>query len=229
MTSVQTKAIHTETSIWIKPAYRRAKRVLDVVLALLVLVPIGVLVMAILAILVKLDSRGPVFIRQTRIGQQGRAFGMLKFRSMYVNSDDALHRRAVERYMAGERISDGPAIQAPYKLLDDHRITRLGKRIRKTSLDELPQVLNVLLGQMSFVGPRPPLPYEVERYDARARLRLTGLPGITGPWQIYGRSRVPFEQMVDMDIAYLHRQSLAYDVKLILATVPAALSGSGAA
>ena len=154
---------------------------------------------------------------------------MLKFRSMYRDTNDAIHRQAIERYMAGEHISGGPASSAPYKLARDRRITRVGAFIRKTSFDELPQIFNVLAGHMSFVGPRPPLPYEVERYSAHDCKRLEGKPGITGTWQVYGRSRVPFDEMVAMDIAYLQRQSILYDLKLIAATVPAALSGHGAA
>ncbi len=229
MALLRTDTTEVGTSIHIRPSYRRAKRALDVVLALVVLLPVGLLVMAIIAALIKIDSRGPVFIRQTRIGENEREFRMFKFRSMHQHTDDLVHRRAIERYMAGERISNGPATHAPYKLLDDDRITRVGKFIRRTSFDELPQIFNVLLGQMSIVGPRPPLPYEFERYDARARLRLAGKPGITGPWQVYGRSRVPFDEMVAMDVSYLRRQSLAYDVKLLLATLPAVLRGNGAA
>jgi lipopolysaccharide/colanic/teichoic acid biosynthesis glycosyltransferase len=221
-------AARVDAPLYIRPGYRRLKRVVDIAIAVVILLPAGLLLMAVVAICVAIDSRGPILIRQQRIGERGRPFTMLKFRSMYRDTDDTIHRQAIERYMAGEHLSDGPATSAPYKLARDRRVTRVGAFIRKTSLDELPQVFNVLVGQMSFVGPRPPLPYEVERYSAHDLRRLDGTPGITGTWQVYGRSRVPFDEMVAMDIAYLRRQSILYDLKLIAATVPAALGGHGA-
>lgn len=218
----------TRETISLNPGYLRAKRILDVVLTLLLL-PFLCLVMLCVALLIRLDSKGPIFFRQKRIGQDGVEFDFLKFRSMYVNNDDASHRAAVEQFMSGEEINRNVLTLNCYKLDTDQRITRVGKFIRKTSLDELPQFLNVLSGEMSLVGPRPPVPYEVDRYSLRDRLRLSGKPGLTGTWQVYGRSRVSFKEMIDMDIAYLQEQSLLLDCKLIILTVPVMLLGRGGA
>jgi len=181
----------------------------------------------VIALLIRLDSPGPILYRQKRIGQNGEAFDFFKFRSMYVNTDDTLHRSAIQSFMNGERLSDERSTRNLYKLNGDRRITRVGKFIRKTSLDELPQFLNVLRGEMSLVGPRPPLDYEFERYDERARLRLLGKPGLTGVWQVYGRSRVSYNEMIEMDIAYLEAQSVLLDLKLIFLTIPVMLLGRG--
>jgi lipopolysaccharide/colanic/teichoic acid biosynthesis glycosyltransferase len=215
--------------IQVRQGYLRAKRVLDIVFTLLML-PFLCLTMLIVAVCIRIDSRGPIFYRQKRVGQDGVEFEMLKFRSMHVDNDDRLHREAVKRYMNGDVLNghDG-AVSTLYKLVNDPRITRVGRIIRKLSIDELPQFINVLRGEMSLVGPRPPLPYEVEGYSLRACLRLCGRPGITGYWQVYGRSRVTFEEMVEMDINYLRRQSILQDMKLIILTVPVAALGRGGA
>lgn len=210
------------------PLYLRAKRVLDVIFTLLVLPLLGV-VMAIIALLIRLDSVGPVFFRQKRVGQNGVVFEMLKFRSMYINTDDSTHRQAIEQYMNGKALNDAAENDMMFKLNDDPRVTRVGRIIRKMSLDELPQFFNVLQGNMTLVGPRPPLPYEVEFYNACHMSRLCGKPGLTGPWQVYGRSRVPFGDMVEMDIAYLQQQSIWLDLKLIFLTVPVMILGRGGA
>ncbi|MFI5273094.1 MAG: sugar transferase [Ktedonobacterales bacterium] len=212
-------------AIAFRSRFLRAKRVLDIAGVVLLLIPLS-LVMAAVALAIRLDSPGPVFYRQKRVGLDGVEFKMLKFRSMFVNNDDAIHRQAISRFMSGEVLDEsgkGPA----YKLSGDPRITRVGRFIRKTSLDELPQFINVLRGEMSLVGPRPPLAYEVALYRPHDLLRLAGKPGVTGPWQVYGRSRVTFDEMVDMDIAYLQRQSVLEDLKLIVLTVPVMLLGSG--
>ena len=201
--------------------YLWVKRIIDVILTLLIFIPLCVS-LAIVAACVRLDSKGPVFFRQRRVGLNGREFTMLKFRSMYVDSDDSIHRQAIKRYMNGETLTG-----EGYKLMDDPRITRVGKFIRKTSIDELPQFFNVLHGEMTLVGPRPPLPYEVELYSPRDWLRLSGKPGLTGLWQVYGRSQVQFQEMVDMDIAYLQQQSVVQDLKLIVLTPLVMLSGRG--
>lgn len=215
--------------IQLKQGYLRAKRILDVLITLLLL-PGLCLVMLVVALCIRLDSQGPVFYRQKRVGQDGVEFGMLKFRSMHVNNDDTIHREAVKRYMNGDVLSGhNGAVSTLYKLIDDPRVTRVGRIIRKLSIDELPQFFNVLRGEMSLVGPRPPLPYEVEAYSSRDSLRLYGKPGITGYWQVYGRSRVAFEEMVEMDITYLQQQSILQDMKLIILTVPAAFLGRGGA
>lgn len=210
--------------IRIGSSYTRAKRLVDILFTLLI-APFVIFVGLIIALLIRLDSPGPIFYRQRRVGQNGEEFDMIKFRSMYVHCDDTTHRTAIEHYMNGEKLSNDFA--NPYKLTDDERITQLGKFIRKTSLDELPQFWNVLRGQMSIVGPRPPLPYETERYSEHDWLRLFGKPGVTGHWQIYGRGRVPFQEMVEMDITYLRNQSLWRDCKYIILTIPVMLFARG--
>jgi lipopolysaccharide/colanic/teichoic acid biosynthesis glycosyltransferase len=212
-------------SIPISSGYLRLKRILDVLLTLVLALPLCI-VMLLIALAIRLDSDGPIFFRQKRIGLDGAEFELLKFRSMHDNCNDALHREAIERYIADQALNDG-ADDLQYKQADDPRITRVGKFIRKTSLDELPQFLNVLRGEMTLVGPRPPLQYEVEQYSPRDMLRLCGKPGLTGIWQVYGRSQVPFHEMVEMDIYYLQQQSTWLDLKLIVLTIPVMLSGRG--
>lgn len=218
----------TGSTIRINPGYLRAKRLLDYVFTLLILLPL-VVVIAIFAVLICIDSKGPVFFRQKRVGQNGVVFDMLKLRSMYVDSDDSIHRESIKQYMNGAALNGKVDADNQFKLVDDPRVTRVGRFMRKTSIDELPQFINVLQGKMTLVGPRPPLPYEVEEYGTREWIRLSGMPGLTGTWQVYGRSRVPFQQMVDMDIEYLGQQSLLQDLKLIALTLPVMLKGRGGA
>ncbi len=212
--------------IYLRSRYVRAKRLIDIAFTLLIS-PVLLVVIAVVALVIRLDSSGPILFRQKRVGLDGKEFTMLKFRSMYEKSDDHPHRQAATRYINGEALQKNSALS--HKLEDDPRITRVGRFIRKTSLDELPQFWNVLRGDMTLVGPRPPLPYEVELYSAHDRLRLAGKPGLTGPWQVYGRSRVPFREMVEMDIAYLQRQSLWEDLKLIVLTAPVVIQRRGGA
>lgn len=223
--AVQTAPVQ---DIEIKMGYLRAKRVLDITFTLL-LSPFLLLVGAIIAMCIKLDSEGPIFYRQKRVGQNGLEFEMLKFRSMYVNNDQLVHREKILKYMNGQKLNEDGSPSLSYKDARDPRITRVGRFIRKTSLDEIPQFLNVLWGQMTLVGPRPPLPYEVELYSSQDMLRLSGRPGLTGTWQVYGRSRVTFQDMVGMDIEYLQSQSLWLDVKLIVLTVPVMIFARGGA
>ncbi|MBE3561152.1 MAG: sugar transferase [Ktedonobacteraceae bacterium] len=215
-------------TITLNQNYQRAKRILDITFTLLI-APFVLLVGVIVALCIRLDSEGPIFFRQKRIGQNGVEFEMLKFRSMYVNSDDMVHRQKILQYMQGQQLNNDGKASLAYKNTHDPRITRVGRFIRKTSLDELPQFWNVLRGDMSLVGPRPPLPYEVELYGPYEHLRLIGKPGITGYWQVYGRSRVTFQDMVTMDIEYLERQSLWEDVKLIFLTIPVMIFARGGA
>lgn len=215
-------------SIHMKTTYLRMKRILDVVFTLLIS-PFVLFVGLLVALWIKLDSEGPVFYRQKRIGQNGVEFEMFKFRSMYVNNDDMAHREKILMFMNGAALNNASEGGMQYKDVYDPRITRAGRFIRKLSLDELPQFWNVLRGEMSLVGPRPPLPYEVDEYSERDRMRLLGKPGLTGTWQVYGRSRVTFQNMVDMDIDYLLCQSLWYDLKLIFLTIPVMLLGRGGA
>jgi len=206
------------------------KRMMDVlcsVLALIVFSPVFLTI----AIAIKATSRGPVLFRQQRIGQNGNSFVFMKFRSMFVNNDAGVHKAFVQNLIAGkadQQPSNGNG-QAVYKLTKDSRITRVGSFLRKTSLDELPQFINVLKGEMSLVGPRPPLPYEVEAYDIWHRRRLLeARPGITGLWQISGRSRVTFDDMVRLDLRYARTWSLWMDIKILLRTPGAVVLGEGA-
>ncbi|MCR9125886.1 MAG: WecB/TagA/CpsF family glycosyltransferase [Rhodobacteraceae bacterium] len=194
-----------------------AKRAMDVVLsatALVLLMPLLLVTMA----AIRLDSRGPVFFRQTRIGKDGVAFRVFKFRSMY---PDAEARRAA-------LLAQSDRAGICFKARNDPRVTPVGRLLRRTSLDELPQILNVLAGHMSVVGPRPPLPQEVAAYPARAMGRLTVKPGITGLWQVSGRADIGFDKMVDMDLAYAASRSVLLDVVLIALTFRAVASGRGA-
>ncbi len=222
---VQTAPVRT---ISINSSYLRAKRILDIAFTLLI-APFILVVGVVIAICIKLDSKGPIFFRQKRVGQDGATFEMLKFRSMYVNSDERAHREKIIKYMNGEKLNHDGKSDMSYKDVRDPRITRIGRFIRKTSLDEIPQFWNVLCGQMSLVGPRPPLPYEAEMYSPHEWLRMAGKPGLTGFWQVYGRSRVTFHDMVEMDIEYLEEQSLWQDIKLIVLTVPVMVFARGGA
>jgi lipopolysaccharide/colanic/teichoic acid biosynthesis glycosyltransferase len=215
-------------AVTLHPGYLRAKRIFDVIFTLLILLPLCICV-AVVAFLIRWDSKGPVFYRQRRVGLNGVEFDMFKFRSMYENCDEAAHRRAVVQYMNGKKLNDNEGGDMPYKQVDDPRITRIGRFIRKTSIDELPQFFNVLRGEMTLVGPRPPLPYEVELYTMHDRLRLSGKPGLTGTWQVYGRSRVTFKGMVEMDIDYLEHPSFWGDLKLIALTIPVMIQSRGGA
>jgi exopolysaccharide biosynthesis polyprenyl glycosylphosphotransferase len=213
-----------------RKTFRVMKRMMDIlgsVLALVLFSP----VFLIIAIAVKATSQGPVFFRQRRVGQNGNSFVFLKFRSMYVNNNAAVHKEYVQRLIAGKadkQPSEGDG-QAVYKLTRDSRITRVGSFLRKTSLDELPQFVNVLKGEMSLVGPRPPVPYEVEAYDIWHRRRLLeARPGITGLWQVSGRSRVTFDDMVRLDLHYARTWSLWMDIKILLRTPAAVVLGEGA-
>jgi lipopolysaccharide/colanic/teichoic acid biosynthesis glycosyltransferase len=201
------------------------KRVLDLslsTLAVLILLPLLLL----LIVLIRLDSPGPVFFRQQRVGKDGKLFTCLKFRTMHHNADQSVHREAIKRFANGEALSDDA--DARFKLTNDRRVTRVGSLLRRTSLDELPQLFNVLAGDMSLVGPRPAIPYELDFYKDWYHNRHNVKPGITGLWQVYGRSRVDFDEMMRLDVEYATRPSLWLDIKLILFTVPALLLQRGA-
>ena len=204
---------------------RMLKRAMDIAGALFAVILFSPVFLAI-AIAVKLGSKGPVFFKQQRVGEYGSRFTFLKFRSMYVNNSAEKHKEYVMKLIAGQaEKKEGGS----FKLTDDPRITPVGKWIRRTSLDELPQFFNVLRGDMSLVGPRPPLPYEVEAYDVWHRRRLLeARPGITGLWQVNGRCRTKFDEMVRLDLQYARKQSLLLDVKILLRTPAAVLSGDGA-
>ncbi len=183
------------------------------------------------ALLVKLTSPGPVMFRQVRIGQYGKPFTFLKFRSMYVNNNDLIHREYIKDLIANNIKGEQPpgSADAVFKIRDDPRVTPVGNFLRKSSLDELPQFINVLKGEMSLVGPRPPIPYEVDDYAPWHRYRIfVRKPGITGLWQVTGRSRTTFDEMVRLDLQYSRTWSLGLDIKLLLATPGAVIRGRGA-
>ena len=208
--------------------YSALKRGLDIVGAmglLILLFP----VFALIAALVKFTSRGPVFFKQVRVGEQAKPFKMLKFRTMFTGADPALHQEFVTRFIKSSADCKEPTKDAPFKIAHDPRITPIGRFLRKTSLDELPQFWNVVRGDMSLVGPRPPLSYEVEVYQPWHRRRvLDAKPGITGLWQVEGRSRTTFDEMVRLDLRYAKRQSLWNDIRILLATPRAVVNGKGA-
>jgi exopolysaccharide biosynthesis polyprenyl glycosylphosphotransferase len=204
---------------------KRASDLLIAALSLALLAPLWVAI----AILIKLDSRGPVFYRQERVGMDGRIFLLIKFRTMRAGADDASHRDYQRKYIEGSPDTNlGDKVRPVYKQHSDPRVTRAGKHLRRLSLDELPQLLNVLRGDMSIVGPRPPLPYEVEAYALWHRKRLDMKPGLTGLWQVSGRNRLPFEEMVKLDLFYIENWSLLLDLKIILRTLPVMLRGDDA-
>lgn len=206
------------------------KRVMDIVgsaALLLLLAP----VFAVIALIVKLTSDGPVLFEQERMGQFAARFKCLKFRTMFVNCDAKIHQAYVQQFIAGI-VADQqgkPPEKTVYKIINDPRITPVGRFLRKTSLDELPQLWNVLRGEMSLVGPRPPVPYEFEIYEHWHRRRVFELkPGVTGLWQVSGRSRTKFDDMVRLDLRYSQTWSLWLDIKILLATPRAAFLGTGA-
>ena len=206
------------------------KRAIDIIGSALGLL-IGAPVFLLIALAIKLSSKGPVFFRQQRVGQFGAPFVFLKFRSMRVDNDCAIHRDYVKALISGraEQKSSSGTGQGVYKLTKDPRVTRIGALLRRTSLDELPQLYNVLKGEMSLVGPRPAIPYEVEAYELWHRRRvLEAKPGLTGLWQVKGRSRVTFDEMVRLDVRYAITRSLWLDLKIMMGTPRAVFWGEGA-
>ena len=216
--------------------YQVLKRGLDIfvgVAALLFFAPL----FGVIAIAIKLSSKGPVLFRQERVGRQFAPFTFYKFRSMYADSDQAVHKAYVSRLIAGRPetgncTGDETAADEKtriFKMTGDPRVTPLGRLLRRSSLDELPQLWNVLRGEMSLVGPRPCIHYELEQYAEWHTLRLIDVkPGMTGLWQVTGRSRVGFDEMVKLDLAYVRQRSLWLDVKILLRTPLAVISGGGA-
>jgi len=208
------------------------KRMVDIagsMLGIILFLPLFLLI----PILVKITSRGPVFFRQERVGQYGRKFTFLKFRTMYTNCDESIHRSYIHELIkkgksAAVECSEGKEAHV-FKIKNDPRVTPLGAWLRKSSMDELPQFINVLKGDMSLVGPRPPIPYELENYEVwHLRRVLEVKPGITGLWQVEGRSSTTFDEMVRMDLRYIRKRTLLLDLKLIMRTPLAVLKGKGA-
>lgn len=217
--------------------YLVCKRCLDLVLAGALLVLLSPLLLLI-AILIKLDSPGPVLFTQERVGARRKRVGknavwvvrnfmIYKFRSMVANADSSVHERYVRDFIEGQAQSS-PLQAGIFKITSDPRVTTTGRILRKFSLDELPQLFNVLRGEMSLVGPRPVPPYEVACYRDGHHRRLAAFPGITGLWQVKGRGRVPFEEMVRLDVEYIRNASIILDLKILLSTIPAVLSQRGA-
>lgn len=221
------------TGAWVapQPLYEAGKCVLDVIIALLVLA-LGAPLWALIAVMVKLTTPGPALYCQRRVvGKGGREFTVYKFRTMHHNNDDTLHKHAVARFLDGQPLGvvEHNGCEVPvYKLTHDPRVTRFGRILRKTGLDEVPQFLNVLHGDMSVVGPRQPLYYEYERYDERQRHRLDVLPGLTGLYQVTARSRATFVEMIEIDLEYIQRRSFWLDLKIIALTPWVMLTGKGA-
>jgi lipopolysaccharide/colanic/teichoic acid biosynthesis glycosyltransferase len=188
-------------------------------------------VLFLIAVAIKITSPGPILFRQERLGYMGNKFMFLKFRSMYYDCDDSMHREYMTKFINNnnEKHSDKSCNHTFYKMTDDSRTTPLGKILRKTSLDELPQLYNVLRGEMSLVGPRPPIAYEVDRYCSWHKRRILEVkPGITGLWQVEGRSILTFDEAVRLDIQYAETWNLLLDLKLILKTFKVVISGKGA-
>ena len=197
------------------------KRIFDLVLTLLGLILLFVPVIVI-ALLIKLTSKGPVFFSHTRIGKDCKPFEFYKFRTMLVNNDDTAHREFIDEFIQAEAVNGSVK-----KITNDPRITPVGRFLRKTSLDELPQLFNVLRGDMSLVGPRPCMPYELEKYQEWHRRRLAVIPGCTGLWQVAGRSAVDFNDMVILDLFYIDNMSPLFDLRIILRTLPVMLLAKG--
>jgi lipopolysaccharide/colanic/teichoic acid biosynthesis glycosyltransferase len=203
--------------------YHMAKRLLDIAGSLFLILLFLPLLLTI-PVLIKLLSPGPVFYTQKRVGQRGSLFTFIKFRSMRVDSDSTVHQQYIRRLIAGNNHAGTPGV---YKLQNDPRVTSLGRILRKTSLDELPQLFNVLMGDMSLVGPRPALPYEITHYRLWHWRRVLEIkPGLTGFWQVEGRSNSDFETMVRMDLCYIRHQNLLWDLALIFRTPRAMIRGA---
>jgi lipopolysaccharide/colanic/teichoic acid biosynthesis glycosyltransferase len=222
MEALSVPAAEVERSSGVSAACCRA---LDIVVAVLLLVLLAPALLLI-ALVVRIDSPGWPVYRQQRLGLRRRPFMVNKFRTMTANADHETHREFVIALISGER---GPTDAGRFKLTEDHRITRVGRFLRRSSLDELPQLWNVLRGDMSLVGPRPPIQYEVDRYPEHWFGRFAVKPGMTGLWQVNGRSDVTLEEMIRLDLEYVRRRSFWFNVEILLRTVPVVLRGRGAA
>jgi lipopolysaccharide/colanic/teichoic acid biosynthesis glycosyltransferase len=209
-------------------AQRLLRRALDLSVALIVLVVLLPLIL-ILILAIRVDSRGPALFRQRRVGKDGREFTVLKFRTMKTGADPAPHREYVERLIAGEDRSVSKGGRPLYKLAVDDRITRVGHVLRRLSVDEIPQLWNVVRGDMSLVGPRPVTAYEAGSYPAHWRRRFQVKPGLTGLWQVSGRNERTYEEMVRFDLEYVQRRSVPFDLLILIRTVVVLLTAKGAA
>ena len=207
---------------------RHVKRCVDVVLSAVAITLLAPL-MGIVALFIKRSSAGPVLFVQERLGRDGRPFRFFKFRSMQHNSDDAIHRQFAAMFISGDE--DGcagtNAGDKVFKMKADPRVTAIGAWLRRTSLDELPQLFNIFMGEMSLVGPRPPIAYEIDNYQPWHMERLKAVPGLTGLWQVSGRSSVSFDEMVRLDIRYINEWTPWQDLSIIVRTIPVVLKGTG--
>jgi exopolysaccharide biosynthesis polyprenyl glycosylphosphotransferase len=202
------------------------KRLVDLFTASFLLIVLSP-VMLLVAALIRMTSKGPVLYSQKRVGRDGKIFKFYKFRSMYLDNRDKSHRKFMEQVIQNGQGEKSNKRQVIYKMKDDPRITPIGRWIRRFSIDELPQLINVIIGDMSLVGPRPAVPYEVEKYAERHKKRLQALPGITGLWQVSGRNRLSFEEMVDLDIHYIENWSVSMDIRIFFKTIAAVLFSRG--
>lgn len=221
----------TELLVEQKPFYEFVKRTQDVILSLIALILLGPLWLF-MALLVRLSSPGPVIYKQKNVvGRYGKIMTVYKFRTMYTHMDDDIHRKTIARFVKGEQIDtvekDGEEVPV-YKMTKDPRVIPIGSVLRKFGLDEIPQLLNVLKGEMSLVGPRAPLLYEYQHYSARHKLRLEVMPGITGLYQVTARSAVPFEKMIEIDLDYVQHRSYWMDLKIMFVTPWVLITGKGA-
>ena len=232
MNSVERVAINEEIPlIEHKRGYEIIKRVQDctmAIMAIILLAPVWIFI----AVVIRLTSPGPAIHKQNNaIGRYGKRITIFKFRTMFVNQDDALHQQAIAQFVQGQSLDtiekDGEQV-AVYKITRDPRVTPIGRFLRKSGLDEIPQLFNVLRGELSLVGPRPPLIYEYEHYTERHKRRLDVLPGITGLYQVTARSQVPFERMIDIDLEYISQRSYWFDLKIIFMTPWVLIIGKGA-
>lgn len=199
-------------------------RLIDIIGATAILIVLAPILLVI-GVVIRLQSPGPAIFRQRRLGQNLTPFSVAKFRTMQAGSTTDAHRRHVQQMIAGEGSSKRPMA----KIQDDDRVTRVGVFLRRTSIDEIPQIWNVLRGEMSLVGPRPPIEYEVEKYQPGAFRRFAVKPGITGLWQVRGRSLLTFEEMIALDVEYVEGRSLRLNIKILLLTLPTVIHGKGAA
>lgn len=209
-----------------RSGYEFCKRTIDLVVSAAVLMVLAVPI-AVIVIAIRLTSDGPAFFRQVRVGKDQRPFVMLKFRSMFQDARDDVHRSYVSAMLANDDFDSSPG-QTIYKLTEDSRITRMGLLLRRTSLDELPQLVNVLMGQMALVGPRPPLPWEVVLFEPQFEERFEVKPGLTGLWQVSGRNNLVMQQALELDVHYVRERSLTLDLAIMVRTLPVVLSGRGA-
>jgi lipopolysaccharide/colanic/teichoic acid biosynthesis glycosyltransferase len=207
---------------------RYVKRLLDVLISA-VLIALTAPLMGIVALLIKRSGSGPILFVQERLGRDGRPFAFYKFRSMHHNSDDAIHRQFAAMFINGDEdgCADSNSGDLVFKMKQDPRVTGIGAWLRRTSLDELPQLFNIIKGEMSLVGPRPPIAYEIENYQPWHMERLKAVPGLTGLWQVSGRSQVAFDEMVRLDIRYISGWTPWRDIAILLKTIPVVLKGTG--